>query len=68
MSAKPSKTEWIRNRAKELWEREGRAPDREQACWDKAVEEFEAGTAEEDRGPVKPDPKVKSDTGRVRKP
>ncbi|TPL73962.1 DUF2934 domain-containing protein, partial [Mesorhizobium sp. B2-3-13] len=33
----------IRKRAHELWEREGLMPDREKACWDKAVEEFESG-------------------------
>lgn len=35
--------EHIRRRARELWEREGLRPDREQACWDKAVEDFESG-------------------------
>ncbi|TPK71804.1 DUF2934 domain-containing protein [Mesorhizobium sp. B2-4-15] len=33
----------IGKRARELWEREGLMPDREKACWDKAVEEFESG-------------------------
>ncbi|TPK88536.1 DUF2934 domain-containing protein [Mesorhizobium sp. B2-4-17] len=33
----------IAKRARELWEREGLMPDREKACWDKAVEEFESG-------------------------
>ncbi|MBZ9698982.1 DUF2934 domain-containing protein [Mesorhizobium sp. CO1-1-7] len=33
----------ISKRARELWEREGLMPDREKACWDKAVEEFESG-------------------------
>ncbi|MBZ9679581.1 MULTISPECIES: DUF2934 domain-containing protein [unclassified Mesorhizobium] len=33
----------ISKRARELWEQEGLMPDREKACWDKAVEEFESG-------------------------
>ena len=37
------RVEQIKRRARELWEAEGLAPDREQACWDKAVEEFEGG-------------------------
>lgn len=35
--------EHIRRRAHELWQREGSRPGREQACWDKAVEDFESG-------------------------
>jgi len=54
MDTATSKDEWIKRRAGELWEHEGRALDREQACWDKAVQEYEAGTSEADRGPANP--------------
>src|SRR5947207_194530 len=37
------KDEWIKRRARELWEQEGRPAEDEQACWDKAVAEYEAG-------------------------
>jgi len=56
------KTEWIKRRARQLWEAEGLASDREQACWEKAVQEIEAGTPEEQRGPVQPDPAIGSDS------
>jgi Protein of unknown function (DUF2934) len=52
------KIEWIKKRAQELWEAAGRSPEREQDCWDQAVEEFEAGESEDQRGPVRPDPEV----------
>jgi hypothetical protein len=57
------KIEWIKKRADELWASEGRPPGREQECWDKAVQEFEAGTSESDRGPVVPDPAVDPRSG-----
>ncbi|CDX27238.1 conserved hypothetical protein [Mesorhizobium sp. ORS 3324] len=43
MISQRERIEHISRRARELWEREGLVPDREQACWDKAVEEFESG-------------------------
>jgi hypothetical protein len=52
------KIEWIKKRAQELWESKGRPPEREQECWDQAVQEFEAGSSEAERGPVAPDPEV----------
>lgn len=63
-----SRIEWIRQRAAELWDACGRDARQEQQCWDKAVEEYEAGTAEDDRGPVHPDPAVASGSEPVRKP
>jgi hypothetical protein len=56
--AKPNKDEFIERRADELWNRTGRDPEQKQDCWDKAVHEYEAGTSEAERGPVKPDPTV----------
>lgn len=37
------RTEHIKKRANQLWERESFKPDRQQACWDKAVEDYESG-------------------------
>jgi hypothetical protein len=54
------KEDWLRRRAEELWNAEGRPPDREQDCWDKAVQEYEAGTSEAERSQVNPDPAVGS--------
>jgi hypothetical protein len=56
----PSKEEWIKQRAGELWEREGRRPEAEQECWDKAVHEYEAASSESERGPTNTDPTVGS--------
>jgi hypothetical protein len=58
-----AKEEWIAQRADELWTAEGRRPEREQACWDKAVQEYEAGTSEAQRSQVQPDPATEGDTG-----
>ena len=43
MISQHERIEHIGKRARQLWEREGLAPEREKACWDKAVEEFESG-------------------------
>ncbi|WP_315926972.1 hypothetical protein [Mesorhizobium sp. SP-1A] len=53
-----SKEEWIKRRAEQLWQAEEHRPDREQACWDKAVQEYEAGTSEADRSQVQPGPDI----------
>ena len=51
----------IRNRAREIWEREGRPEGREQEHWDKAVHEIEIEGSEDSRGPANPDPAVGSE-------
>ena len=56
-----SKENWIKRRADELWEQQGHEKGAEQSCWDEAVAEYEAATAEEKRGPVHPGPNVRSD-------
>ncbi|YBV95585.1 DUF2934 domain-containing protein [Phyllobacteriaceae bacterium JZ32] len=61
MTDETGRETWIKRRAHQLWEREGLRPDREQACWDKAVQEFEAASAEGERGPAHPDPTVGSE-------
>lgn len=60
MRDKTRKEDWIRRRADELWNQEGRRPESEQACWDKAVQEYEAASSEDDRGPARPGPRVGS--------
>ncbi|KXF78857.1 hypothetical protein ATN84_03595 [Paramesorhizobium deserti] len=60
MANATAREEWIKRRARKLWEREGLRPDQEQECWDKAVQEFEAASSEENRGPAHPDPAVGS--------
>jgi hypothetical protein len=50
--------ERIRQRAHEIWEREGRPEGREQEHWDQAVQEIESESSEAERGPVAPDPAV----------
>jgi hypothetical protein len=50
--------ERIRARAHEIWEREGRPVGREREHWDRAVQEIEAESPEDERGPVVPDPAV----------
>ena len=67
-SKHPSKNEWIERRAHELWAREGFAEDREQDCWDKAVQEFEAGSSEDERGPAHSEPAVAQGDEPIRKP
>ncbi|TPI10967.1 DUF2934 domain-containing protein [Mesorhizobium sp. B4-1-3] len=50
--------ERIRQRAHEIWEREGRPEGRQQEHWDQAVQEIESEGSEAERGPVTPDPAV----------
>ncbi|UCI28178.1 DUF2934 domain-containing protein [Mesorhizobium sp. B2-8-5] len=50
--------ERIRQRAHEIWEREGRPEGRQQEHWDQAVQEIEPEGSEVERGPVAPDPVV----------
>ncbi|TIS55073.1 DUF2934 domain-containing protein [Mesorhizobium sp.] len=52
------RVERIRQRAYEIWEREGRPEGRAREHWDQAVQEIEAEASEDDRGPVAPDPTV----------
>jgi len=68
MAEATAREEWIKRRARELWEREGLRPDREQECWDKAVQEFEAASSEDTRGPAHPGPTVgsESDTAKLK--
>ncbi|MBB2972187.1 DUF2934 domain-containing protein [Mesorhizobium sp. RMAD-H1] len=70
MADETGREEWIKRRARQLWEREGLRPDREQACWDKAVQEFEAASSEDKRGPAHPDPTVgsASDITKLKRP
>ena len=58
-----TKEEWIKRRAEQLWNAENRRPDREQACWDKAVQDYEAGTSEAQRTQVQPEPATRDETG-----
>lgn len=57
-----ARSQWIERRAAQLWQAEGCKTNSHQACWDKAVEEFEAGTSEEARGPAHAGPAVESDS------
>ncbi|MEW6630025.1 MAG: DUF2934 domain-containing protein [Pseudomonadota bacterium] len=50
--------ERIKQRAHEIWEREGRPDGRQQEHWDQAVQEIETEGSEAERGPVTPDPLV----------
>ncbi|TPJ74707.1 DUF2934 domain-containing protein [Mesorhizobium sp. B2-7-1] len=50
--------ERIKQRAPEIWEREGRPDGRQQEHWDQAVKEIESEGSEAERGPVTPDPLV----------
>ena len=50
--------ERIRQRAHEIWEREGRPKGREQEHWNQAVQEIESESSEAERGPIAPDPAV----------
>lgn len=70
MADETGREEWINRRARQLWEREDLRPDREQACWDKAVQEFEAASSEDNRGPAHPDPTVgsASDITKLKRP
>lgn len=52
------KEERIRQRAHDIWEREGRPQGREQEHWDKAVQDVEAEGSEASRGPTHSDPVV----------
>jgi hypothetical protein len=53
-----SREDRIKQRAHEIWEREGRPEGRQQEHWDQAVQEIESEGSETERGPVTPDPAV----------
>lgn len=53
-----NRIERIRERAHQIWEREGRPEGRAQEHWDKAVQDIEAEGSEPSRGPTRPDPAV----------
>jgi hypothetical protein len=57
-----NRTERIRQRAHEIWEREGRPEGRAQEHWYKAVQDVEAEGSEASRGPARPGPLVGDDS------